>query len=100
MQKTGEFVTGPEVYDISGIVRGDEIKQPHLSKYTVFVQSRGSGARHLSANSRLLYEVTMPYPQFLVLLYMGTKVCHYYGLYYYCTLFRLHPLLDRPRNLC
>jgi hypothetical protein len=69
MQKTGELVTGLEVYDISGIVRGEEVKKPRLSKYTVFVQSKGSGARHLSANSRLLYEVIMPYSQFLVLLY-------------------------------
>lgn len=59
MQKTGEFVTGPEVYDISGIVRGERVQQPHSHKYTVFVQSRGSGARHLSARSHLLYEVIL-----------------------------------------
>lgn len=57
MQKTKEFVTGTQVYDISGIVRGEQVQRPHLSKYTVFVQSQGSGARHLSAESLLLYEV-------------------------------------------
>lgn len=61
MQKTGEFITGPEANNISGIVRGEEVQQPHLSKYTVFVQSKGSGARHLSANSLLLYEVIIPF---------------------------------------
>lgn len=57
MQRTGKFVTGPEAYAISGIVPGEGVQQPHLSKYTVFVQSKGSGARHLSAKSLLLYEV-------------------------------------------
>lgn len=64
MQKTREFITGTKVYDkLCGIVvHGEEVQQPCLSKYTVFVQSKGSGARHLSANSLLLYEVIVPFP--------------------------------------
>ena len=35
---------------------GEGVKRPTLDDYIVFVQSTGSGARHLPAGSRLLYD--------------------------------------------
>ena len=36
---------------------GERVLQPCLSKYQVFVQSTGLGARHVAAGSGLLYVV-------------------------------------------
>lgn len=47
---------GPKVVKQVG-VPGDRIERPNVKGYRVFVQSTGSGARHLSAGSYLLYEV-------------------------------------------
>lgn len=57
LQETEEYITGPEAHKKSGVAPGERVQRPHLSKYKVFVQSKGSGARHLSAGSLLLYEV-------------------------------------------
>lgn len=47
---------GPKVVKDVG-VPGYRIENPNIKGYKVFVQSTGSGARHLKAGSYLLYEV-------------------------------------------
>ena len=60
MQKTGELflpnVTIDVLYDNN--LLGEGIRRPdrEYKKYRVFIQSTGSGARHLPAESLLLYE--------------------------------------------
>ena len=54
----GEFITGPEACSKIG-APGERIQRPHLEKYEVFIQSVGSGARHLDATSTILYKVWM-----------------------------------------
>ena len=36
---------------------GEKVTPPSLKKYTVFVQSKGSGTRHVPGGNMLLYEV-------------------------------------------
>ena len=55
-KKNNKFVTDSKTIG-KIVVPGKAIKRPKSSKYIVFVQSTGTGARHLNANSKILYEV-------------------------------------------
>ena len=55
-QETEEFVTGAEASKMIG-GPGEMVQRPQLENYQVFVQSFGSGARHLDADSIVLYKV-------------------------------------------
>ena len=59
MQETGElFSPGVDPEELIRIgFLGEKITQPNLKKHKVFIQSTGSGARHLPGGSTLLYEV-------------------------------------------
>ena len=56
MQDTGGFVTGEKANRRIG-APGERIERPKLSGRSVYVQSIGSGARHLSCGSSVLYGV-------------------------------------------
>ena len=56
-QGTAEYITGEEAVKKIG-APGEGIRRPkRVGGYTVYVQSVGSGARHLSPGSSVLYEV-------------------------------------------
>ena len=58
LQKTGKYYTptaDSSVLKQCGLI-GEGLKRPTFESYRVFVQSTGSGARHLAINSTILYE--------------------------------------------
>ena len=55
MQDTCEYFTSKLPHDKLSLY-GEGVRKPDYGKYKVFVQSTGSGARHLPAGSFLLYE--------------------------------------------
>ena len=58
MQETEKFFTptaDSSVLEQCGVI-GEGVKRPKFEGYRVFVQSTGSGARHLPIGSMLLYE--------------------------------------------
>lgn len=61
LQESGKFFKpgiGPRPKEIcSKKLCGERVLRPSLDKYRLFVQSTGSGARHLAQGSILLYEV-------------------------------------------
>ena len=57
LQSTEEYITGQEAVKKIG-APGEGIRRPkRMARYTVYVQSIGSGARHLGPGSSVLYEV-------------------------------------------
>ena len=58
IQETGKYYTptaGSSVLQQCGLI-GEGVKRPTFEDYRMFVQSTGSGARHLPINSTILYE--------------------------------------------
>ena len=58
IQKTGKYYTPTAdsiVLQQCGLI-GEGVKKPTFKNYSMFVQSTGSGARHLPINSTILYE--------------------------------------------
>lgn len=57
-QDTSNFIIDTKVREKMGIP-GEEVLKPQkiLKTYKVFVQSRGTGARHLDKDSAVLYKV-------------------------------------------
>ena len=62
---------------------GHKIPRPsHEEYYDIFVQSTGSGARHLPAGSRLLYSKVYWYTLFAIVVVYSTRVhCKLSGSY-------------------
>ena len=58
IQKTGKYyisTANSSVLQQCGLI-GEGVKRPTFENYRMFVQSTGSGARHLPINSTVLYE--------------------------------------------
>ena len=56
VQNTGKMFTGPKLKKDIG-APSENIQRPVFEGYMVFVQSMGSGARHLKTDTTLLYQV-------------------------------------------
>ena len=58
IQDTGKYYTptaDSSILQQCGLI-GEGVKRPTFKNYRMFVQSTGSGARHLAINSTILYE--------------------------------------------